>query len=280
MAQYVPMELPYYAPSADLPAPLPTLHDIKNATEIIQKGFGPTVVGIGPFIVKYGCRERIQEAKTMHFIRHHTTVRVPRVYAAYKDPVTRDNYIVMERIHGQTLLSLWPSLDDARKERICRQIETCLNELRALPSPGGYCAPGNQPLLSSLYREIGPANTEAELNDAMIDSYKSKNSDPKHEWSSIYLRRSFAAVLRGNPPTFCHGDLQTKNIMVSPEDDIVTFIDWEMAGWYPAYWEYVTAGLGAAAVYETDWLEWLERILVPSRNEFAWHMLAYHFQFF
>ncbi|KAJ9636997.1 uncharacterized protein PV06_08151 [Exophiala oligosperma] len=281
MAQYTPVEFPYYAPRNELPAPLPTIHDIQNATEIIDDGgwIEQKVVGIGPFVVKYGEAVSLEEGQKMQFVRAcTTTVRVPRVYALFKDPLTPANYIVMEKIQGQTLQTLWASLDDGRKDRICRQLETNLTEMRALPSPGGYCALGNLPLNCPIYCKVRPTSTEAEFNDALADACVRDVPDrhnPKEVWWTEYIRRAFASSLRDHPPTFSHGDLQTKNIMVSPEDDTVTIIDWELSGWFPSYWEYTSAMIGAAGtMYETDWYKWMERFLVPYYNETAWHSLV------
>lgn len=37
---------------------------------------------------------------------------------------------------------------------------------------------------------------------------------------------------------FTHGDLSPRNIIVL-NDKIVGIVDWEEAGWFPEYWEYV-----------------------------------------
>lgn len=62
-----------------------------------------------------------------------------------------------------------------------------------------------------------------------------------------FTKKYFARVLQGHRPTFTHGDVQQKNIMVventsRPDDqggrsfDIV-LVDWENAGWFPDFWE-------------------------------------------
>lgn len=45
------------------------------------------------------------------------------------------------------------------------------------------------------------------------------------------LRRDHRAVLT-------HGDLSPRNIIVQ-DNKITGLIDWEIAGWFPEYWEYV-----------------------------------------
>lgn len=41
-------------------------------------------------------------------------------------------------------------------------------------------------------------------------------------------------------PVFTHGDRSSLNVLVSGET-IVGIVGWETAGWYPSYWEYITA---------------------------------------
>ena len=67
-----------------------------------------------------------------------------------------------------------------------------------------------------------------------------------------------------------HGDLHPRNIMVSWEDGgeggvaaaenvrVTTIIDWEFAGWYPEYWEFVKA-LNTVTTRGPlrDWIEYL-----------------------
>ena len=59
---------------------------------------------------------------------------------------------------------------------------------------------------------------------------------------------------------FTHADFAPRNILV--EDGRVTAIlDWEYAGWYPAYWEYCQSFRHLRPMY--DWPEYLARILPP-----------------
>ncbi len=55
-----------------------------------------------------------------------------------------------------------------------------------------------------------------------------------------------------------HGDFNSLNILVE-DDNIVGIIDWEMAGWYPDYWESTSAW----HVYHMDeyWRPEVEKIL-------------------
>lgn len=120
----------------------------------------------------------------------------------------------MERILGTSLDVVWPSLDQLQKDAITTKLCAVFNELRELPSPGGYCSVGRRPLLDDLFWTgdpietiSGPFNTEAELNDAMIEKYIFNNlPQPEAE----FYKQSFPVVLRGHPPVFTHGDFQCR----------------------------------------------------------------------
>ncbi len=67
---------------------------------------------------------------------------------------------------------------------------------------------------------------------------------------------------------FTHADLRPANIIVK-NGHIVGIIDWEMAGWYPEYWEF------AKAFYiwrwQNDWGTRLHEIMKPYYCEAAFH---------
>ncbi|KGQ12560.1 hypothetical protein BBAD15_g1699 [Beauveria bassiana D1-5] len=62
--------------------------------------------------------------------------------------------------------------------------------------------------------------------------------------------------------------LRRRNIVMRGDKTLVV-IDWEAAGWYPEYWEYVLATITAAS-WKDDWHEYLAKILDEYPNEYAW----------
>ena len=77
----------------------------------------------------------------------------------------------MERINGSTLQHVWPRLDSTTKETVASQLQTIVEEMRKLPSPGRSCGVGNQALPDEIFWTADPSNayagpfdTEAELN--------------------------------------------------------------------------------------------------------------------
>ena len=55
--------------------------------------------------MKFGLGVNLIEGENMLFVREKTNIPIPRVFALYSAPETGKNFIVMERILGQTLLS-------------------------------------------------------------------------------------------------------------------------------------------------------------------------------
>ena len=48
------------------------------------------------------------------------------------------------------------------------------------------------------------------------------------------------AALKGHAIVLTHGDMSPRNIIVQGTK-VVALLDWEMAGYYPEYWEYTKA---------------------------------------
>ncbi|KAF7712790.1 Uncharacterized protein PECH_002803 [Penicillium ucsense] len=272
-----PFEIPFYAD--DLPCPLPSSAEIENAPDISLQYGGRRIVAVGQnFVVKFGLGVNLIEGENMLFVRKNTNVPVPRVYALYSDTNTGNNYIVMERIIGQSLLSAWPQLTTLEKKRILSDLQRSFEELRDLSSPDYFGSFGNRPLLDEIFWTQkpdplvnGPFASEMHLNEAMIQKYKYNGGPP---YRAEYLRKCLPLVFKGHEAVFTHGDLQRKNIMVcekknqAGEEASLVIIDWEKSGWYPRYWEYCLAV--CALRWDDDWALWVDSILTPFVHESAW----------
>ena len=91
------------------------------------------------------------EADTLRYIRKHTTIPVPRVYAsAEKDG---RHYTLMKCIDGVPLQCVWDDFDAQQRSRVVSQLHDYVAQLRTLKPP-----PTIPPeSISSLY-EIGRAH--------------------------------------------------------------------------------------------------------------------------
>jgi aminoglycoside phosphotransferase (APT) family kinase protein len=247
--------LPYFADEASLPDALPTPEEIESATEILNErmcGASGKVVGVGDhFIVKYGSFVNLQEGQTMLFLQRSSTIPVPRIYALYQKLGPENNiysYIVMERIRGPTLASVWLKIGQTEKEAVASQLRHAFEEMRKLESPRGYCSLGRRGLTDSLFDSgddstsfNGPFDTESDLNKAMVARYASEgNSIHKTQ----HFSRAFEDVFQNHAPVFTHADFQRKNVMFRKPPAItenglvqwastdleLVIIDWEFAG--------------------------------------------------
>jgi hypothetical protein len=275
------VRLPYYA--ADLPSPLPTETEIDNGPDIALKYGGRRIVQVGQhFVVKFGEGVDLLEGENMMFIQENTNIPVPRVYALYSIPSTGKNYIVMERIQGRTLTSLWPQLTPSEKDSIMTTVRSYFYELRRLPPPDYYGSLGARRLLDEIFwtREAepainGPFASEDAINEAFARKYVYDGRPP---FRAEFYRQCLPHVFHDHPPTFTHGDFQRKNIIIEGEvneaglqtnkEMRVVFLDWEKSGWYPSYWEYCLAV--CALRWDDDWCLWLGKALDPFASEAAW----------
>lgn len=270
--------IPFYA--VDIPCPLPTNSEIENAQDISLEYGGRRVVGVGQhFVVKYGPGVELAEGENMLFVRENTNISVPRVFALYSDTETGKNFIIMERIIGETLLTAWPQLTQTGKQSILNDLRIQFNELRHLPSPNYFGSFGKRKLLDGIFWTVepdplvnGPFDSEESLNEGMLRKYSTHNGG--RHYRAEYLRKCFPLIFQGHEATFTHGDLQRKNIIIREnfqQDDKrsrVILIDWENSGWYPSYWEYCMAA--CALRWDDDWPLCIDNILTPFVAESAW----------
>ncbi|KAL2835593.1 hypothetical protein BJY01DRAFT_252505 [Aspergillus pseudoustus] len=197
------------------------------------------------------------EGQNMIFAKENTSVVVPQAYALYSNPETGENYTVMEQIHRETLLSLWPELSQSDKDLIMTTLRSYFDEMRRLPSPGYYGSLGGGAVLDEIFwtKEAeasinGPFASEDAVNEAFARKYVYDGRPP---FRAEFYRQCLPHILHGYSPTFTHGDFQRKNIIVqrSEEEDQmgqevnqgmrVVLSDWEKSGCYPSHWEYCLA---------------------------------------
>lgn len=199
----------------------------------------------------------------------------------YSDVKTGNNYLVVERLVGQTPLSAWPDLTTSRKQNILSDLKRYFDEIRQLPWPNYFGSLGKRKFLHDIFWSQGPDafingpfDTEDQVNQAMVR--KHRNTCSSLPYRSDFLQKSFATIFHGHRPTFTHGDLQRENIMIGDTDkggQRVVLLDWEKSGWYPDYWEYCMAYVSFQ--YQDDWPMNVESFLEPSITKAAWFQTLY-----
>ncbi|GAB1311874.1 hypothetical protein MFIFM68171_02084 [Madurella fahalii] len=189
------------------------------------------------------------EAATMNFVAAKTSIPVPHVYCSF---IHKNRaFILMERIHGQSLAKAWKILSDADRESIFTQLRGMMKELRALPpapDTGIESCRGGSLRDSRIPRfrpRFGPFRTIQDFHLWLREYLRPEEHADRQDdqdWKDI---KEMVAKQDGPwpPPVFTHGDLNPFNILVRG-NRVVGIIDWEFAGWYPCYWEYTSAWYG------------------------------------
>ena len=208
---------------------------------------------------KSGHRVRYGEEVAMRLVKQHTSVPVPEIIFSFSNREPGKGSIGMSFVPGFTLESIWDGLDESNKERICLEIWTMIAQWRKLPCP---------PHLAHLYQCLAdgsPATTDPLLQD-LKDPPRSLYTDEAvrvriHQRYLRYNGKRYADSLPSMLPqskvsVFTHGDIAPRNILVDESCRITGIIDWELAGWYPEYWEYANI---MKPTRDRDWQSWMDR---------------------
>jgi serine/threonine protein kinase len=193
----------------------------------------------------------------MRLVRQHTSVPVADIiFSNYKPG---DGSISMGFIPGLQLKLVWDGLDERTKERVCREIWAMIAQWRTIPRP---------PHLGHLYQCLadGSPATSDPLLKGLNDSPAPLLDDEAvrtriHQRYLHYFGRRYADTLpsmlpRSHVSVFTHADIAPHNIMVDQSGHITGIIDWELAGWYPDYWEYANI---MKPTTEENWQTWMDR---------------------
>lgn len=131
-------------------------------------------------IVKFGPRVRRYEADAMKLVAESTSIRVPKVYNVFEK--NDQTYIVMEKIKGELLGSVWKKLSEKERQAILGQLKEWFVELRSIPHPrpGTICtaAGDDQPLYDTRILNgkhgFGPFQNEVDFNFYLRGGNKSR----------------------------------------------------------------------------------------------------------
>ncbi|KAI8989889.1 kinase-like protein [Trametes punicea] len=176
------------------------------------------------------------EGEIIRFVQRHTSIPTPRVLVSVDGHGRR--FLLMKKVRGSTLESVWSALDAAQRAKIVAQLRSFVAQLRSLDSPHGLavCGLGGAPIVDSRITSCGPVGpflNEDAFNDRLVQT--SALYIPQADLSQIRAR------MRGDHAiVFTHGDIAPRNIIVDG-DKIAALIDWQQAGWFPEHWEWIKA---------------------------------------
>ncbi|KAF1345142.1 hypothetical protein BDV97DRAFT_42125 [Delphinella strobiligena] len=135
------LRLPYQREEKYLPAPIPSVEEIRSSTRFLKKAqfsHDRKVVRVGDhFVAKYGLYNDVIEGENLLFVEQNLDIPAPKLYAMWKES-DGTLYVVMDYIPGNSLESLWPDLNTTDKTCIISKVRAILDQMRALPSPGFF----------------------------------------------------------------------------------------------------------------------------------------------
>lgn len=195
---------------------------------------------------KYGRHVRAQrEATTINFIRAACPkVSVPKVLGAWEEGEGEDavSYLAMSRMLGAMLSERWPAAGEPQRARALKDLEGILQELQGIHTSStaliGAIDGGPAVDVRARHAEFGgPFGTESEFNKWLVSLIHSESM----RYGGLFYIDTIQNCLRkyNHQLRFAHGDLRLHNIFVSEDGMVTAIIDWEFAGWYPEYCEYI-----------------------------------------
>ncbi|GKZ64880.1 hypothetical protein AnigIFM50267_007034 [Aspergillus niger] len=129
-----PVALPFQS-SRPFPTPLPTINEIRACTNVLWEARGSKVVAVNDnIVVKYGVRVEIWEGQALIYLGQCVPeVPAPRLYAMHCE--SDEVFLVMQRIHGVPLNSLWSSLAPSEKDDIITKLQQVFDTMRKAECP-------------------------------------------------------------------------------------------------------------------------------------------------
>ncbi|EPQ50891.1 kinase-like protein, partial [Gloeophyllum trabeum ATCC 11539] len=196
----------------------------------------------------------------MKFIAENTTVPIPG-NPEYIIDVGR-SYVVRDYVEGQVLSKAWDHLQEHEKAMIIAELKGYVNQLRALKPPGyiGSLDRGRCRDCRMFSMSCGPFDNEAQFNNHLVSVLRTHLASPIYRMFLTRMMREDHKIV------FTHADLHWNNIIVK-DGHVAAIVDWEMAGWYPEYWEYCKALYNEK--FDTDWCMRVRDFLEPYDYEYA-----------
>lgn len=219
--------------------------------------------------VKHGTSLQVhREVEAIQFVRQHTSIPTPSVFEVHVNEndtsLNRTSWFSMSVVPGSSLTDAWPNMNEIARRTTQAELYNYLHELRTVPSPTpayiGSCSGG----LAYDHRlndghACGPFASVSDFHDFIVVPVA---RCPRQELVKHYRDQ----LADNHEVVFTHADLCGDHILVEPTTGKITgIIDWEMAGWWPAYWEYTKSRFGSRS--QTWWIKLITRVLEPHEHE-------------
>jgi hypothetical protein len=198
-------------------------------------------------------------------------------------------FLIMERAPGMQLDAVWPSLTETEKCSVTAKLGDIFDSLRQVecPWPDFFGGLGGGSLRHYLFysqkgdcTHLGPFRGEAAFVGNMVVNFRALvERKGRADFKVRFYEEYLAQALGDFRPTLTHGDVQKKNIIIAEieggqgngeRDFDFVLVDWEMAGWYPDFWEFFCASSTFDFVYwEEEWCWCAQQMLQVKPAELA-----------
>lgn len=203
------------------------------------------------------------EAAAMRLARERTSAPVPRILKTII-PENENEYgvIFMEFVEGETLEEAWPSMADEDKRNVLAQLKDFMHQVHQVEGEfigsvdQSVC---NDQLFSNREHVYGPFQDEDAFRQGIAQSLRACDANSFTQLAINMVN----SMPKSEHIVLTHGDFVPRNILVRDGGNVTAIVDWEMAGFYPEYWEYAKAHFFAD--YEHPWQEEraIDQVLEP-----------------
>ncbi|KAH7375151.1 kinase-like domain-containing protein [Plectosphaerella cucumerina] len=220
---------------------------------------------------RWGDSARLRrEVEAMTYVQQNTSIPVPAILEVCLDDESDEDkcWILMERLPGHQLGTAWPEMGEEAQSETIRQLRSFLSQMHQLRPSGPATigsvsgGPAYDHRLSNM-RTCSPFASVAEFNDFLVSPVR---QCPRPEWVAKYRNQ----LPDTHGVRFSHADLSWENILVdTPMGKVTGILDWEMAGFWPDWWEYRKALFGSRS--RPWWVEVLKQVMTeyPKETEVA-----------
>lgn len=204
----------------------------------------------------------------MEYVQQRTSIPIPAIigvhFAAEQDQGKEQSWMLMKRLPGEELGVAWPKMNEDGRRKTIMQLKSHFEQLHQLrpEEPGwiGSCSGGlayDHRLDSRFTR--GPFPTVSAFHDHLVAPLK---EFPRPEWASRYRDQ----LPDHHDIRFAHADISWEIILVnSKTGEVNGILDWEMAGFWPCWWEYRKALFGARS--QLWWMDVVKEIMTEYPRE-------------
>ncbi|OTA57147.1 kinase-like protein, partial [Hypoxylon sp. EC38] len=174
-----------------------------------------------------------------NFVADMAKGRVPKIVASW---IEGDRFFtIQERIEGESLEDALPKLTQEDLARIGKQVGEFVIELRSITSSQMQMLDGRAVIDRRLFKPL-PGSINTLYSVCTSDDQVAANLalPIRHLVEQDTLHELMSKMPSAMPFTFSHSDLHEGNIMVK-DGNFTGLIDWELAGFYPRWWEFVNS---------------------------------------